>query len=72
MRLDKSSSYILQNCFGVSLNDKWISSTLADVYASLSPQVSWYIHVNGETWKQKADEELLPNFEAILKQDHFK
>ncbi|KAL5559979.1 hypothetical protein UlMin_036190 [Ulmus minor] len=47
-------------------------AAVTDFYASLSPQVSWFFHVNGETWKEKVDNETPPNFDAILKQDHFK
>ncbi|XP_059453578.1 probable magnesium transporter NIPA6 [Corylus avellana] len=46
-------------------------ASVIDMYSSLSPQVSWFVHMNGETWKQNADE-LCPDFDAILKQDHFK
>ncbi|KAF5444492.1 hypothetical protein F2P56_033618 [Juglans regia] len=47
-------------------------TSVADIYASLSPQVSWFVHENGEIWKQNADDELCPDFDAIIKQDHFK
>ncbi|KAG2662948.1 hypothetical protein I3760_16G004800 [Carya illinoinensis] len=47
-------------------------TSVADIYASLSPQVSWFVHENGEIWKQNADDELRPDFNAIIKQDHFK
>uniref|UniRef100_A0A5B7B3A9 Probable magnesium transporter n=1 Tax=Davidia involucrata TaxID=16924 RepID=A0A5B7B3A9_DAVIN len=40
-------------------------------YMSLSPQISWLIHANGEIWKQK-DDELHPEFIGIIQQDHFK
>jgi hypothetical protein len=49
----------------------WLFRIYADMYASLSPQVSWFVHMNGEIWKQNADE-LCLDFDAILKQDHFK
>ncbi|KAH7568151.1 hypothetical protein JRO89_XS07G0248000 [Xanthoceras sorbifolium] len=46
--------------------------TITDIYSSLSPQVSWLIYANGEGRKQKDDDLLLPDFDTILKQDHFK
>lgn len=42
-----------------------------DLYAQLSPQISWLIHANGEIWKQKEDS-LHSEFVAIIRQDHFK
>ncbi|XP_004250362.1 probable magnesium transporter NIPA6 [Solanum lycopersicum] len=42
-----------------------------DLYAQLSPQISWLIHANGEIWKQKEDG-LHSEFVAIIRQDHFK
>lgn len=42
-----------------------------EMYMSVSPQVSWYFPANGDTWKRKSEEILLPDFDAILKQDHF-
>ncbi|KAL3324091.1 hypothetical protein AABB24_038327 [Solanum stoloniferum] len=42
-----------------------------DMYAQLSPQISWLIHANGEIWKQKEDS-LHSEFVAIIRQDHFK
>ncbi|KAG5544630.1 hypothetical protein RHGRI_017161 [Rhododendron griersonianum] len=41
-------------------------------YSSLSPQISWLVHANGEIWKHKEDDELQPEFIAIIQQDHFK
>jgi len=41
-------------------------------YSSLSPQISWIVHANGEIWKHKEDDELQPEFIAIIQQDHFK
>uniref|UniRef100_A0A5B7B4V7 Probable magnesium transporter n=1 Tax=Davidia involucrata TaxID=16924 RepID=A0A5B7B4V7_DAVIN len=41
-------------------------------YSSLSPQISWLIHANGEIWKQKDNDELHPEFIGIIRQDHFK
>ncbi|KAJ8769111.1 hypothetical protein K2173_000886 [Erythroxylum novogranatense] len=48
------------------------SPFLSDLYTPLSPKVSWYIHGNGELWKQKDEDESPPNFVTILRQDHFK
>ncbi|XP_044512042.1 probable magnesium transporter NIPA6 [Mangifera indica] len=45
---------------------------VADIYSSLSPQVSWLINAKGETWKQKVDDNLFPDFDTILIHDHFK
>ncbi|XP_047267812.1 probable magnesium transporter NIPA6 isoform X5 [Capsicum annuum] len=42
-----------------------------DLYAQLSPQISWLVHANGEIWKQKEDG-LHSEFVAIIRQDHFK
>ncbi|XP_009803124.1 putative magnesium transporter NIPA6 isoform X1 [Nicotiana tabacum] len=42
-----------------------------DMYAQLSPQISWLVHANGEIWKQKEDG-LHSEFVAIIRQDHFK
>lgn len=44
---------------------------VTEMYMSVSPQVSWYFPANGDTWKRKSEEILLPDFDAILKQDHF-
>lgn len=44
----------------------------SDMYSSLSPQISWLVHANGEIWKQKENDELHPEFVAIIRQDHFK
>ncbi|XP_059630867.1 probable magnesium transporter NIPA1 [Cornus florida] len=41
-------------------------------YSSLSPQISWLIHSNGEIWKQKDTDELHPEYVAIIRQDYFK
>ncbi|GMP47668.1 hypothetical protein CsSME_00015312 [Camellia sinensis var. sinensis] len=41
-------------------------------YSSLSPQISWLIHANGEIWKQKDDNDLHSEFIGIIRQDHFK
>ncbi|XAR62644.1 hypothetical protein NMG60_11017484 [Bertholletia excelsa] len=41
-------------------------------YSSLSPQISWIIHANGEIWKHKDDDELHPEFIGRIRQDHFK
>lgn len=43
----------------------------ADLYAQLSPQISWLVHANGEIWKQKEDG-MHSEFVAIIRQDHFK
>lgn len=45
--------------------------TFADTYASLSPQISWLVHANGEIWKHKDNDEMHPEFVAIIRQDHF-
>ncbi|KAK2659217.1 hypothetical protein Ddye_005750 [Dipteronia dyeriana] len=45
---------------------------VTDLYSSMSPKVSWLIYANGESRKQKDDDVLLPDFDTILKQDHFK
>ncbi|KAB1220691.1 Magnesium transporter NIPA2 [Morella rubra] len=47
-------------------------ASVADIYASLPPQVSWLVHMNGEMGKQNADDELCPDLDAIIKHDHFK
>ncbi|XP_050946214.1 probable magnesium transporter NIPA6 isoform X2 [Cucumis melo] len=47
------------------------SASVSEMYMSVSPQVSWYFPANGDTWKRKSEEILLPDFDAILKQDHF-
>ncbi|CAH9087934.1 unnamed protein product [Cuscuta europaea] len=44
---------------------------LPDLYTPISPQISWVVHANGEIWKHK-DNELQPEFVAIIRQDHFK
>ncbi|XP_057487986.1 probable magnesium transporter NIPA6 isoform X3 [Actinidia eriantha] len=41
-------------------------------YSSLSPQISWLIHANGEIWQHKDDDELHSEFIGIIRQDHFK
>ncbi|XP_038897343.1 probable magnesium transporter NIPA6 isoform X3 [Benincasa hispida] len=46
-------------------------ASVSEMYMSVSPQVSWYFPANGDTWKRKSEEILLPDFDAILKQDHF-
>ncbi|XP_022156320.1 probable magnesium transporter NIPA6 isoform X1 [Momordica charantia] len=46
-------------------------ASVSEMYMPVSPQVSWYFHANGDTWKRKSEEILLPDFDAILKQDHF-
>lgn len=43
----------------------------SDLYTPVSPQISWLVHANGEIWKQK-DDDLHPEFVAIIRQDHFK
>ncbi|XP_020548630.1 probable magnesium transporter NIPA6 isoform X4 [Sesamum indicum] len=40
-------------------------------YSVLSPQISWLVHANGEIWKQNNDD-LLPEYVALIHQDHFK
>lgn len=45
---------------------------VSDMYSSLSPQISWIVHANGEIWKQKDDEESCPEVVAIIQPDHFK
>ncbi|CAN4081394.1 unnamed protein product [Withania somnifera] len=42
-----------------------------DMYAQLSPHISWLVHANGEIWKQEEDG-LHSEFIAIIRQDHFK
>lgn len=42
-----------------------------DMYAQISPHISWLVHANGEIWKQKEDG-LHSEFVAIIRQDHFK
>ncbi|XP_031098773.1 probable magnesium transporter NIPA6 [Ipomoea triloba] len=42
-----------------------------DMYTQVSPQISWVVRANGEIWKQK-DDDLHPEFVAIIRQDHFK
>ncbi|KAG7025092.1 putative magnesium transporter NIPA6 [Cucurbita argyrosperma subsp. argyrosperma] len=46
-------------------------ASVSEMYMSVSPQVSWYFPANGDTWKRQSEEMLLPDFDAILKQDHF-
>ncbi|KAL3830261.1 hypothetical protein ACJIZ3_019063 [Penstemon smallii] len=41
-------------------------------YSALSPQISWLVHANGEIWKPKDNDELQPEFVAVIRQDHFK
>lgn len=36
------------------------------------PQISWVVHANGEIWKQKENDELHPEFVAMIRQDYFK
>ncbi|KAI3513564.1 hypothetical protein L1887_20900 [Cichorium endivia] len=45
---------------------------VSDMYSSLSPQISWIVHANGEIWKQKDNEESCPEVVAIIQPDHFK
>ncbi|CDP18952.1 unnamed protein product [Coffea canephora] len=45
---------------------------VSDAYSSLSPQISWLVHANGEIWKHKDNDEMHPEFVAIIRQDHFK
>ncbi|XP_022875933.1 probable magnesium transporter NIPA6 isoform X4 [Olea europaea var. sylvestris] len=45
--------------------------TAAVDYSAL-PQISWRVHANGEIWKQKDNDELHPEFVAIIRQEHFK
>ena len=49
----------------------FFSTISTEMYMSVSPQVSWYFPANGDTWKRQSEEMLLPDFDAILKQDHF-
>lgn len=43
------------------------------MYSSLSPQISWIVHANGEIWKHKDNEESCPpEVVAIIQPDHFK
>lgn len=44
----------------------------ADMYAPISPKVSWFIQGNGELWKQKEEDGSPPSFITILRQDYFK
>ncbi|XP_057487985.1 probable magnesium transporter NIPA6 isoform X2 [Actinidia eriantha] len=46
--------------------------TVLSDYSSLSPQISWLIHANGEIWQHKDDDELHSEFIGIIRQDHFK
>ncbi|KAG7029939.1 putative magnesium transporter NIPA6 [Cucurbita argyrosperma subsp. argyrosperma] len=46
-------------------------ASVSEMYLPVSPQVSWYFQANGDTWKRKSEEIPLPDFDAILKQDHF-
>ncbi|XP_022875931.1 probable magnesium transporter NIPA6 isoform X3 [Olea europaea var. sylvestris] len=46
-------------------------NTAAADYSAL-PQISWRVHANGEIWKQKDNDELHPEFVAIIRQEHFK
>ncbi|PIN04665.1 hypothetical protein CDL12_22803 [Handroanthus impetiginosus] len=41
-------------------------------YSPLPSQISWVVHANGEIWKHKENDELHPEFVAIIRQDHFK
>lgn len=43
----------------------------ADLYAPLSPKVSWFIQGNGELWKKDEDGSP-PNMITILRPDYFK
>ncbi|XP_057420759.1 probable magnesium transporter NIPA7 [Lotus japonicus] len=43
-----------------------------DLYSPLSPKVSWYIQGNGETWKQKEEDEQPFSLITVIRQDHFK
>ncbi|CAM8952148.1 unnamed protein product [Rhodiola kirilowii] len=43
-----------------------------DIYASLSPKVTWYIQGNGDSWKQKDEDEQYLDFPSSLHQDYFK
>ncbi|XP_071737782.1 probable magnesium transporter NIPA6 isoform X2 [Rutidosis leptorrhynchoides] len=45
---------------------------VSDMYASLSPQISWIVHANGEIWKKKDNDESCPEVVAIIQPDHFK
>ncbi|KAJ0795821.1 putative magnesium transporter NIPA [Helianthus annuus] len=45
---------------------------ISDMYASLSPQISWIVHANGEIWKHKDNDESCPEVVAIIQPDHFK
>uniref|UniRef100_A0A7N0U171 Probable magnesium transporter n=1 Tax=Kalanchoe fedtschenkoi TaxID=63787 RepID=A0A7N0U171_KALFE len=42
-----------------------------DIYASLSPKVTWYIQGNGDSWKQKDEDGQYPDFPSSLRQDYF-
>ncbi|KAM4106292.1 hypothetical protein ACJW30_04G052800 [Castanea mollissima] len=46
--------------------------TTSDMYAPISPKVSWFIQGNGELWKQKEEDGSPPSFITILRQDYFK
>nr|XP_023914635.1 probable magnesium transporter NIPA6 isoform X1 [Quercus suber]XP_023914636.1 probable magnesium transporter NIPA6 isoform X2 [Quercus suber] len=46
--------------------------TTSDLYAPISPKVSWFIQGNGEPWKQKEEDGSPPSFITILRQDYFK
>ncbi|GFP81338.1 probable magnesium transporter nipa1 [Phtheirospermum japonicum] len=50
-----------------------VMSIKAVDYSALSPQtqISWIVHANGEIWKRKENDELHPEFIAIIRQDHF-
>ncbi|XP_047342231.1 probable magnesium transporter NIPA6 [Impatiens glandulifera] len=41
-------------------------------YSTISPQISWIIHGNGEIWKYKENDDLNPEVIGLIRQDHFK
>lgn len=45
---------------------------VSDMYSSLSPQISWIVHANGEIWKHKDNDDSCPEVVAIIQPDHFK
>ncbi|KAI7757213.1 hypothetical protein M8C21_016196 [Ambrosia artemisiifolia] len=45
---------------------------VSDMYSSLSPQISWIVHANGEIWKHKDNDESCPEVVAIIQPDHFR
>lgn len=82
--MDEESIFSFVYCNGYSMNDlvslpvlviqnqifKGHLISLTDLYTSLSPQISWHVHANGEIWKQKDNDEL--QFLGLIRPDYFK